>query len=53
MKSVSIKDKDGNLLIHIIKRKNGIYDCKKHVSVKGLIIEVRNENSEKVSWVGK
>ena len=53
MKSITIKNPNGDLLIKIIHRKNGEYECIRHPDVMDATIEVRNEKREKVTWVGK
>jgi hypothetical protein len=48
MKSVTIKDKKGNLLIKVLHRKNGVYDILKEPSLDDIEIEIRDDSNSKV-----
>jgi len=50
IKSITIKDAIGKVLFKIIARKNGEYDMIRAVSLKDLMVEVRNEKNEKIMF---
>ena len=47
MKSVTIKDLTGKILIKIIHRKSGRYDVEKYGVVTKIVVEIRDENGRK------
>jgi len=53
IKSITIKDIRDKLLIKIIARKNGTYDMIREVTLKDLMVEVRNEKNEKIMFSGR
>ena len=53
MKSVTIKDRDGNILIKIRKLKDGSYEKVLESSVQGVIVEVKTDDNQKVVWLNE
>jgi len=53
IKSITIEDTDGKLLLKIIARKNGRYDMIREVTLKDLLVEVRNDKNEKIMFSGR
>jgi hypothetical protein len=55
MKSVTIKNKRTNeVLVKIIRRKNGVYDLIKHNSISdNLTFEVRDDKNRKILFKGE
>ena len=52
IKSITIKDKKGYLLLKVISRKNGKYEIIVDANLHDLEIDVRNERMEKVMFKG-
>lgn len=53
MKSITVKDKWGNLLIKVIHRKNGEYELVKHPDIQNdFAVEVRDDKNCKVTFGG-
>jgi hypothetical protein len=50
MKSVTIKDQDGNVMLKIIHHKNGVYESIKHPSLKDWKVDVRASDNSKVNF---
>lgn len=50
MKSVTIRDAHGNLLIKIIERKNGTYDLFKSNGCEYVQVEARDNSNHKIMW---
>ena len=48
MKSITIKDKFGKVLLKVIHRKNGIIDGIKDASIANVSIEVRDDKNCKI-----
>jgi len=52
MKSVTIRDHKGQILIKVVHRKNGSIDTMKLVDLQDITIEVRDNDGKKV-WFNK
>jgi len=51
LKSVTIKDKNGTIIIKVIHRKNGKYELIRNADVPcNVVIEVRNDKGRKVMF---
>lgn len=50
MKSVTIKDASGEVLIKVIHKKDGSYDRIIKKNLTGIIVEVRGDDNSKVMW---
>ena len=48
MKSITIKDKSGKVLLKVIHRKNGVIDGIKDTSITGVSIEARDDKNCKI-----
>lgn len=51
MKSVTIRDDKGMILIKVLERKNGTYDILQETRCLHLKIEIRDDKNQKVSIV--
>ena len=52
MKSVTVKDLHGNILVKVVHQKNGEYSCIHSTDLEGkIIIEARDEQNKKIDFV--